>query len=142
MGNTGDSTGSCHCFQKSYLIRARLLTRKFHFYVECFAIRYPMAPDICLALMTDVYHTAVSGIELTYCVVSGHAAIGTKGNNDFILQGCFLVQLNPPVQLYLASKSFIYYFPQASLCSLSITGKHLPSQRSILLRAKYMSVRF
>ena len=85
MSASRDSTGSTHSIQKFLLIRARVLTRKFHFDVDSPSIRNTVTPDISLAMVTDVDDTAVFREELTYRVVSCDAAVLTEGYDNLIL---------------------------------------------------------
>ena len=44
-----------------------------------------MPPDIRLAVLPDVYDSSVLGEELTYRVVTRHAAVLAECHDDFIL---------------------------------------------------------
>ena len=85
MSASRDSAGVTHSIQKFLLIRARMLTRKFYFDVDGSSIRNAVAHDIGLAMMTDVYDTAVFRNELTDCVVPSYAAVLTEGYDNLVL---------------------------------------------------------
>jgi hypothetical protein len=85
MGDSGDSTSSRHSIQKFLLIRARVFARKFDFEVYGSTIRNTVAENVSLAMMTDVHDAAVFRVELTYRVVTSHAAVLTEGYDDLVL---------------------------------------------------------
>jgi hypothetical protein len=80
-----DCTGFTHCFQKFLLIRARVLTRKFNLDVYGTTVRNPVAPDIGLAVLTDVYEGTVFRIKLTDRVVDCVAAVLTQSSDNLVL---------------------------------------------------------
>lgn len=82
----GDSTGVTHSVQKFLLIRARMLTRQLHFYVDGPSIRNAVAPDIGLAVLTNMDDTAVFRKELADGVVPSDAAVLTESHDDFVLE--------------------------------------------------------
>lgn len=85
MSAAGDSTGVTHSVQKFLLIRARFLAGKFHFDIYGPSIRNAVAPDISLAVVTDIDDAAVFREELAYRVVPRYAAVLTEGYDDLIL---------------------------------------------------------
>lgn len=86
MSAAGDRTGFTHSVQKFLLIRARLLARKFDFDVDGPSIRNTVAPNIGLAVVTDVDDTAVFREELTNGVVPRNAAVLTEGYDNLVLE--------------------------------------------------------
>lgn len=68
-----------------------MFPRQLHLDVECSTIENPMPPDISLAVVPDVDHTAVFREKLTNGVVSGYAAVLTEGYDDLVLENCFSV---------------------------------------------------
>lgn len=80
-----DSTGVTHSVQKFLLIRARMLTRQLHFYVDGPSVRNTVAPDIGLSVLTNMDDAAVFREELTYGVVPSDAAVLTEGYDNLIL---------------------------------------------------------
>lgn len=63
-----------------------MLTRQLHFDVDGPSIRNTVAPDIGLAVVTDIDDAAVLRKELAYCVVPCYAAVLTEGCDDFVLE--------------------------------------------------------
>lgn len=63
-----------------------MFARKFYFDVQSAAVGNAVAPDISLAVVSYMDDTAVLGVELTYRVVYGVAAVLTESNDNFVLQ--------------------------------------------------------
>lgn len=85
MCASSDGTGVTHGVQKLLLIRARMLTRQLDFDIQGFSIRNAVPPDISFAVVSHVYDSAVLGVELTYRVVPGDAAVLTEGYDNLVL---------------------------------------------------------
>jgi hypothetical protein len=96
MGDSGDCTSSRHGIQKFLLIRARVFARKFDFEVYSSTIPDTVAENVSLAMMTNVHDTAVFRVELTYRMVTSHAAVFTQSYDDLVLQLGFGVNNRPP----------------------------------------------
>jgi hypothetical protein len=63
-----------------------MLPRQFHFDIDGPSIRNTVAPDIGLAMVTDVYDTAVFREELTDRMVPRYAAVLTEGYDNLVLE--------------------------------------------------------
>lgn len=85
MCAASDSTGVTHCCKKFLLIRARFLTRQLDLDVDGPSIRNAVAPDIGLAVVTDIDDAAVFREELADSVVPSDAAVFTEGYDNLIL---------------------------------------------------------
>ena len=55
-----------------------------------------MAPNVRLAVLPDVYDSAVLRKKLAYRMVTSYAAVLTERNDDFILELGFWVQWESP----------------------------------------------
>ena len=85
MSTSSDSTGFTHSVQKFLLVIPGVFPGKFNLDVDGTTVRYPVSPDISLAVVSHVYDSAVLGVELTYRVVPGDAAVLTEGYDDLVL---------------------------------------------------------
>ena len=80
-----DCTGVTHCCKKFFLILPGVFPGKFNLDVQGLAVIDPVAPDISLAVITDTDNSAVLGVELTYRMVPGDAAVFTQSSDNLVL---------------------------------------------------------
>lgn len=88
-----------------------MLTRQLDFDVERLTIRNTVAPDIGLAVMTDIDDAAVFREELPHRMVSSNAAVFTEGYDNFVLEYSFGVNNDRlPESGWRSSRSELYCY--------------------------------
>ena len=62
-----------------------MLTRQLHLDVKGSAVFDSVAPDVRFAMMANVHQSAIFRVELTNCVVTGHAAVLAERHDNLVL---------------------------------------------------------